>query len=256
MSSPTRRQTPRFLKLRKHAHKGFFHARKKKATRKRFSEENFVSWANIPLFKAAKTCTQGLLPHKKKKPHENDLGGLKAKNVVSYTSNLPACKTCGAAASVQLGTSCPPTPPFFQRQTSAHKKPTLNRTSSQDIGELHRSGHGQRERSKSIAVRVAECSANFEKPSFHSALDAASNFGKASIMAWILLQTSQKSEFDARNQILRFQTLFLSGLEISWRKRLRLEAQETSASKPSTELSLRESPEIPESRAESQPENF
>ena len=90
-----------------------------------FSDEK----ANSPLSEATKTCTQGLLPHQKKKPHENDFRGLRSEeNVVSHTSNLPACKTCGAAA---MGVGCPLQPLlFFKNKLPAHKKPILNRTSS------------------------------------------------------------------------------------------------------------------------------
>ena len=51
MSSPTRRQTPRFFNLRKHAHEGFFHTRRRK-------------------------------------PHENALEAKKRRKKISHASNL------------------------------------------------------------------------------------------------------------------------------------------------------------------------
>ena len=76
-----------------------------------FSEKK----TNFPLSEAAKT--QELLPYKKKKPHENDLGGL-AKKMSSVIHFQPA-RHAERLQGVQMGAGCPLQPlRFFQRQTS------------------------------------------------------------------------------------------------------------------------------------------
>ena len=105
MSSPTRRQTPRFLKPRKHAHKGFF--TQEEATRKRFR-------------------------------------GKSEENVVSHTSNLPTCKTCGAAARCANGGGLLPT----KEQNKSEK------TQKQPL----------RSRKEAACLKLKKCSSSLQRP--------------------------------------------------------------------------------------------
>ena len=61
-----------------------------------FKDRNVFSdkKANFPLSEATKTCTQGLLPHKKKKPHENDLGALSREDRPSSSHTALAGAIC------------------------------------------------------------------------------------------------------------------------------------------------------------------
>ena len=86
--------------------------------------------SKLPASEATKTCTQGLLPHKKKKPHENFLEGFKAKkmSLVMHRTFRPA-RHVERLQGVQMGAALLPLL-FFKDKLSAHKKPILKHTSS------------------------------------------------------------------------------------------------------------------------------